>query len=196
MGEVLEDGTGTGNKAQVFKSKRLSTQSLSLPARLGASDDERAFSMNSGSITLTSANESGVLYLKNNEADNLRIDGIGVAFEASTGGTGLVRINVYRNPTTGTLISDATDAPIVSNANFSSSIELAADVFIGGVASTVTDGTVHTYTTQSTQTGALLTTAIVLGKGASLAITFTPPSGNTSIRCNAVFLGHLAEITE
>ena len=193
MSEQIIDGTGNGFKARVTRKNRLSVQSLALPARLGASDDDRAFSINSGSVVLTGASESGVLYYKNNADDSFRIDAIGIAFETSTGGTAAVKINIIKNPTAGTLITDKTPAPIQSNANFASSVELVGDAFVGGAASTVTDGTRHTYTTQGLSSGALLLTAIVLKKGASVAITFTPPAGNTSMACNAVFLGHFAE---
>jgi len=192
MSEVrLKDGSGLGFFARISKNLKLQTNSISLPARLEASDDQRAFSINTDLITITNDLEVGVLYLKNNQQNDIRIDGIGIGFESSNG-TGGVRIRVYRNPTAGTLISTATRAPVESNSNFGSTETLEdSDVFKGGGILTVTDGAVHTYTSAGTNFGTLLTTAIVIPKGKSIAVTYTAPSGNTSMNCNCVFLAHL-----
>ena len=104
------------NKLQVF--------AISEGLSIASAKDGENYNINTGSITLTSATESAVLYMKNNETKNFIIEDIIVILGTSTGGTGDLAISLVRNPTTGTIITNAVNVDIVANRNFGSNREL------------------------------------------------------------------------
>ena len=99
--------------------------------------------------------------------------------------TGDIDIEILRNPTGGTVVSDANVCNSV-NMNFSSNNEIGADVFYGGEGKTLTgnDNAIVSKTTADNRL--LLGIKTELGKGASLGIRLTPPTGNTSMDVNTV----------
>ena len=101
---------------------------------------------------------------------------------------------MYKNPTTGTLISGATDADTSSNRNFGSSNTLTADVYKGSGSSTVTDGSVHIESLVSPGNRVAFNIDEVLTKGDSMAITFEPNDSNTSMKAMAAIVCHLKDL--
>ena len=158
MGFQIDDGKGGGKSAEVDGNNRLNVRSVESTSAQSATDDEDSYNINSGLVTITTTDEQGVLYLKNNETRDFKITAFVVILGPSTGGsaTDTTRVRVYKNPTTGTLISEANAADTNSNRNFSSSKTFTADVYKGDGSSTVTDGTVHIES--------LVTPGIVTGK--------------------------------
>lgn len=182
MSEVIEDGTGRGFKAKVDSNKRLHVDSS------GRSQDQQAallgdsYNVNTGTITLTSANESGIFYLKYTGDNPLVIKEILAIIGSTTNGTGDGEIVILKNPTTGTVISDATVVETASNRDFSSANTLEALVYKGAEAKTLTNGDVFASSTRSSF-GAVVAfdaSIMVLRKGNSIGVKYTPPSGNTS----------------
>lgn len=186
MSITIKDGTGSGNVAKVTNEKRLETASITTTDKDHACELGDTYNINTGDITLTDANETTVLYIKNNESNPLVLTALIYNLGASTGGSGDVKINVLRNPTTGDIVTNATAADAVSNQNYGSSKTLTADVYKGATADAViTDGTVSVSTRSASNTGRIVVSlgALVIPQGSSLAVNYTPPASNTSQIC-------------
>ena len=130
----------------------------------------------------SSANKSSLAYIKNNTIHDLYIDPIGFLIGASTSGTGEFRFEVIKNPTTGTLISNAVENTIVQNKNAGSSKELTADTYKGAEGYTLTNGTLRyaSLIPAGASFYAINTGSLILKGGNSLGINITPQTGNTS----------------
>lgn len=186
MSITIKDGTGSGNVAKVTDEKRLETSAVTETEKDHACILGDTYNINTGDITLTDANETTVLYIKNNESNPLVLTALIYNLGASTGGSGDVKINVLRNPTTGDIVTNASAVEAVSNQNYGSSKSLTADVYKGATADAViTDGTVSVSTRSASNTGRIVVSlgALVIPQGSSLAVNYTPPASNTSQIC-------------
>jgi len=180
---TIEDGSGDSYTAKVDLNKRLHTRSVSLTEHHDSTDLGDSYNINTGVVTLTTANDSAVLYVKNNEEKGLNISAIVVGMGPSTGGSGgIPKITMVRNPTAGTIVSGATAVDISSNRNFGSSNILSADAYKGdGTAMTFTDGTEHIISFQTANGRAFFTVDEILPKTKSIGIKIDPQAGNTSM---------------
>ncbi len=195
---IIKDGKGTGIEARVDGTNKLEVHSVQESEIQESTDNGDSYNINSGLITLTNAAESGIIYLKNNETRDFDINAIVVIMGPSTGGltTDTTQIRVYRNPTTGTLISDAnTSGVISSNRNFGSSQVLTADIFnAAAVGETITDGTSHIESLISPGNRVSFGIEEVLTKGDSIAISLEPNDSNTSMKVMVAIVGHLKRV--
>jgi hypothetical protein len=123
------------------------------------------------------------LYLKNNGDVDLAILTIGFLLGNSTGGIGDLTLDVVKNPTTGTLISGATNVAINENKNAGSSQTLSVDAFKGAEGSTITNGTDWYYSTVpgDARTYVINTGSLVIPKGSSVSVSVTPQGSNSSM---------------
>jgi hypothetical protein len=177
---VIQDGKGTKNLAKVDGEGRLHTESVVQTFAEKVAFDGDSYNINTGTINLTSANTSGTLYMKNTGSENIVITAFFYLL-GNTNGTGDTLVRVFRNPTTGTLISGGTAITPV-NRNFGSAKALSATVLKGAEGDTVTNGTVvveSLFSGQGRQTVAV--GAIILVPGNTIAFTIKPPTGNTSM---------------
>lgn len=196
---IIQDGAGKGYSAKVDSSQRLHVDSVTF----GRSEIEvelgNGYNINTGVLNLTTAGKSAVLYFKNNEVDPIVITNLFYLIGNSTGGSGDVLITVLRNPTTGTIVSDATNAEMAGvNRNFGSSQTLSANIYKGGEGKTFTNGDkiIETILNQSPRREILSVGDIVLPQGTSIGFDITPATGNTSLDVEfamSVFLDTLAE---
>ena len=179
--------------AKVDKSNRLDTRGITKTETANATVEADSYNINTGLITLTTAGESGVMYLKNNEDRDINVDAIVVIFGPSTGGaaTDTNQVRIYRNPTTGTLISGAVDADINDNRNFGSSKTLAALAYKGATGNTITDGSVVIESLVGPGSRVSFAIDLVLTKGDSVGISYEPSDSNTSMKCMAAIVLHL-----
>ena len=181
MGHQIEDGTGNGNRARVDSDKRLHVNSVSRTQLEQAVLLGQAYNVSTGSMTLTSANESAVGYFKYNGNDPLIIKEILVILGDSNGtGSGLIKL--IKNPTAGTIISNAVNVSAAINRDFGSANVLDANAYKGAEGDTITGGTTFAITSRNENAQVVTFDAapIKLRKGNSIAVTYTPPSGNTS----------------
>ena len=183
MAEQILDGTGSGKKAKVDVQNRLHTHSVTEGLVEHASANGNSYNINTGTITLTSSSKSALLYLKNNGDADVHIASIGYLMGNSTGGTGDINIEVLRNPSLGTIVSDASLVGINGNKNVGSSKELTADTYKGDEGKTFTNGEPLYY---SLVAGAargyvIATGTIVIPKGGSVGVNLTPQTSNTSM---------------
>ena len=179
---TVQDGTGQGFTAKVDKTNRLLTRSASQNHASEETALGNGYNFNTGSITLTSANKSALVYAQNGETDPLVITGFFYLIGESTSGSGNMLIQVERNPTGGTITSGTDQAPV--NRNFSSSNTLSNSTFKKGAeVFMLTGGTVCVETllpNEGQGRHSILVDDIILGPGDAIGITITPAGSNTS----------------
>lgn len=190
----LDDGTGRGFKQKVDSLNRSHTFSVVRSEETDAAANARSYVIETGLITLTTANKSAVFYLKNTETLRLFIDGFIIYTGLSTGGTAddSSIVEILKNPSAGTIVSGAVDVDIKSNRNFSSAAPLSADAFKGAEGNTFTDGNTHLIGGFSPDTDELKS-GIILSNGNSLGVNVTPPTSNTSIVVSIGVICHTEE---
>lgn len=183
MYQVILDGTGDGNKAKVDKDNRVHALSVSATVQENGAIDGNTYNINTGSINLTSSNESALLYFKNNGDNDIQVTSIGYLIGNSTGGIGDLQPKIVRNPTGGTIVSNAVDVPVLINKNFGSFNSLTVDAYKGVEGDTLTGGEDGYYSLLPGDARAYLinTGVLQLPKGSSIGITMTPQTGNTSM---------------
>lgn len=173
-----------GNGAKVDSNNRLHTESVNRTVLTEAVFKGEAFNFNTGAITLTTGGESALLYLSYDGSDPFVVTEIIFIIGSASGTlTSDGTAKILRNPTGGTIVSGAVNIDIAANREFSSSITVSGDLFKGAEGNTITGGTTFADTTRSSGfTGTINFDAapIVLRKGNTLAVTWTPPAGNTS----------------
>jgi hypothetical protein len=180
----IESGTGNGKLVKVDDQNRMYVDSITFNRSEEEVERGNGYNINTGVITLTTANKSAVLYLKNNEDSPLVITSLFYMWGTSTGGSGDVLVTVLRNPTTGTIVSGASAAEMAGvNRNFGSNKTLDADVYKGAEGNTFTNGdkVIESILDQTARRTVLSVGDIVIPKGSSLGIDMTPATGNTSV---------------
>jgi hypothetical protein len=183
---IIEDGSGKGFVAKVDESLNLHTRAIQTHQVQHMSVNGKAFNIPWGSFTLTTATESALVYgLWSDTVNPMTIFRQVMCFGPSTGGSGLVRVRITRNPTGGTLISGGTAVTPI-NENFSSGNVMAGTFKKGTQGSTITGGS------DIVDVGVPVNYVLsisdiwwVIPNGNSYAMAITPPSGNTSM---AVYL--------
>lgn len=180
--EITVKDSNKGNVATVDDNFRLHVDSIQRSQIEQACLIGNAYNISTGSITLTSANESVLFYLKSNNEFPLVIKEILVIPAGSTGGTGNALVRIYKNPTGGTIVSNAVDVGTNANRTFSSAKQLDGDYFKGVEGDTITGGVSFAVSSRSTFDAPIAFDAapIVLEKGNTLAVSWQPPTGNTS----------------
>jgi len=184
MSIIIEDGGGTGKRAKVDANNRLFVNSIAESLIDHATDYGERYNINTGNVTLNSTTESALLYVKNNEDDDLVITSLVYNIGSATS-TDNILVDVYRNPTSGTIVSGATNVTAVSNMNYGSNKTLLVNAYVGAQSLTQTGGTISVKSIIREKTRAVVSLgAIHLPKGSSLAVTVTPPTGNTGVLVN------------
>ena len=186
----IESGTGTGNQAKVGTDFRLQSRSVTATNIQNETINGNAYDIHSGLISITGAAESGLLYFKNNEDRNFNVSVMAVGITAGTFADSPI-ITIVRNPTAGTLISNATAAPIIENRNFGSSSTLSALTYKGVDGATVTDGDDALIFVTNGQGRLAATIDLVIPKGSSLAVKLDPNLSSGSTTAYAALVGFL-----
>ena len=174
MSWMIDDGKGSGRRAAVNTNNKLETQAVTIPeiAFLSA-EKEQAWIIATGFVALTTTGSfNGLVYLKNTSTKPLHIESI----RTCSTGSGYSQVKVIKNPTTGTLISEANDAA-VTNANLTSTAEFGGLSYTAaGDAKTVTDGSDTTQFTNMSPGHSIqhYQGAVVIGQGDSFALVVKP----------------------
>lgn len=187
------DATGSRLGAKVDDNHRLHTNSLTIEEQSASAETGDAYNINTGDITLTTANESSVIYFKNNEDRDLVVPVVVYLFGTSTGGTGDTVVDIISGPTVGTTVSNANNVDVNENKNFGSKRSLDVDAFKGNEGETLTDGVVafSTRLPAGKFPYVIKTGDIVLPKGASMGVKVTPQASNTSMTIQIALAVHL-----
>jgi len=189
MSEFSIKNGANGNVAKVDSNLRVHTAGVNEELRDHACDSSIAqkYNINTGDITLTDANKTTVLYIKNTGDDDLVITALIYNLGATASGTGDVVIDVIRNPLTGDIISNTNDCAVgpgvSANQNFGSTNTLTGLFYKGATTEGVLSDGALTITTRSpSATGRIVIAlgAVIIPKGASMGVEYTPPASNTS----------------
>ena len=138
--------------------------------------------MNTGDITITNATTTTVFYLRNDNDHPVFITSFFYNLGATTSGTGDIIMDIIKNPLAGDIIDNANPVEMNSNQNFGVTTEFLGGVYKGATGETVVDGSKTISTRSVTNTGRIVIVlgAMVLAKGSSVAVNYTPPTSNTS----------------
>jgi hypothetical protein len=188
----VESGSGNGREAKVGNNNRLFTDTVTTPEGVQALKDGDAYNLNTGIVSISAT--TGMFYLKNNEDKNLFIEAIVVGTGAgSYNTTGEVQIQVTRNPSTGTLIDNATAVSQNANRNFGSAKTLSATAYKAAASgNTITDGTDTILIGHPNAQGRTFATInLLLEKGNSIGVEVNPNLSSGSVNCYVAAICHL-----
>lgn len=180
---ILKSGE-SGNTAKVDDQNRVQAYSISQTESTAKALTGDGYNINTGTITLTSANPSSLLYLQNTDTVDWIVRRVFYNMSVSTGGSGDMLAEVVANPTGGTLISGGTDFE-PANFNFGSVKQLVSECKRGAEGSTLTGGIQDAVSTLIPAAGTRILISfdsVILKPGSSLGVTITPPAGNTSLK--------------
>lgn len=186
--EIIKDGTGKGYSAKIDSGNNLHTVSIQETKIQNAVSEGNAYNINTGEIALTSSTESAVLYFKNNESplnseSGISIDTIIVGvLDGGTVGNDC-KITILKNPTAGTIVSNATAVDMNQNRNFGSSNTLDSLAYKGAEGYTFTDGEDFGIVYQSQGSRAVIPIDVILEKGNSIGVKIdtNTNSGTTNV---------------
>lgn len=193
MAEQIKDGSGSSFLAKVNKSNQLETSAVISDIALERNESGDAYNLNTGIITITDAVETPLIYFKNNETEDFIIEAVALGMFNSTGGSSTANVfaTFIRNPTTGTIISNANNVDINSNRNYGSSKTLSVDAFKGATGNTLTNGSDHILVRISAGSRSLIGINEVIPKGSTFAVKIKPPTSNTSMDMYVAIIGYL-----
>lgn len=193
MTVIRDPNTGTGQ--HVDEDQRAHVNAVTQGEDSDANAHGKAYNINTGSITLTDAVDTPVMYVKNNDTDDLIVHAIAVGMSASTGGTGNQQpiVTIVRNPTTGTIItSSPTDVDIKGNRNYGSSLTASNIVaYKGATGDTMTDGDDHIIMFQGANGRLFASIGERLPPGSSIGVKIKASGSNTSMNVYAALVCHL-----
>jgi hypothetical protein len=177
---TITDGKGRGYSVGVDSTNRLEVSAAVFDEERLATYEGTAFAITSGLVSFTAATDSAVLYIKNEAIKALVLDRFRLMLGTVTGGTGDWTLRIVRNPTVGTIVSNALAAGI-TNVNHGSSIE-PSGVFLRGIeGDTLTDGTSGPFPIKSSgENQLIIPLGRILPTGSSVGVRLTPPTGTTA----------------
>lgn len=198
MAEEIKDGTGSGKSAQVDNNNQLHTFSVTETENQQSTRLGNSYNLNTGTIGLTSSTESGVLYFKNDEApingeSSFVIDAIAIGIDNQGTQAGACNITIVRNPTGGTLISNAVAVSMNQNRNFGSSRELDSLTYKGVEGDTLTGGNDIALFYQNAGTRAYYSIDMEVPKGSSIAVKIDTQTTAGTTNLYAAIIGHRVE---
>ena len=163
---------------------------ISEPVSVHAVDQGDSYNLNTGNITFSAA--GSLIYLKNNEDQDLIVTGLAFGLgAASTSDMG--EITVAKNDTGGDLITDATAIDMNQNRLIGSSKTLTVDTFKGKSAGTATGGTDVALFYAGTSARSFFTFDLLIEKGSSISITFDPKLSSGTIKAYAAIICYLKD---
>ena len=185
---IGKQGAGV-NRMGVTEEKRAMVDAVSQTVEEHAAEEGRSFNVNTGTITLTTANKSALLYMKNTGSVDLIIPTVGYLIGNSTGGTGDLIPEIILNPTTGTIVSDETAVEMNVNKNAGSSKVLSVDAYKGTEGKTLTNGTMaYGSLLAGAARGYVIGTGnIILPAGSSIGSNVTPQASNSNMDIQIFF---------
>lgn len=178
---IIENGADGPKIAQkIDNTNRGLTRSVTNNALEEAVINGDSYTITTGEVTLTSANESAILFYKNQEDSTVILTRTLFIAGASTGGSGTYSFTTRIGPSA--MASGTGNDLDQINLNFGSSKELTVtDSEKGQEAATVTGGSNSIPVKFATDSTNAVTTFVALPKGATIGHLVTPPTGNTSM---------------
>lgn len=192
---IIQDGTGSGNQLRINDLNHLEADAVTYTRIADVSlRTKQAFTIATNFVNITTtASFSGLLYIKNTDSEgrDMLIEHIRLCGDGGAGAMNMESIKciVYRNPTTGTLISGGTTLDVLNN-NFGSFNEFNGVAKVGADGLTVTDGGHFTQFETHTPGHSILdfNDSIVLPKNSSIAFAVQPTiAGDICMEVNVHF---------
>ena len=200
----IEDGTGSSRRANVNKLNRLAVDATTFAGeddaiRRGEGWQIASAGNGAGNISFTAAQQTAMLYFSNTGAFDLVLDRVVVILgDAAGGGSNDWSLQVLRNPTGGTLITNAVNAG-VSNSNHGSEVAYPGVAYrsltpvstgaAGTNYDTLTGGSGAVQPLKQTIDRVILPLGRRMPTGTSLGINLTPPTGTTA--ASALIVAHI-----
>jgi hypothetical protein len=184
----ITDAKGNEYGAEVNSFNQLQVASVSQSRENYSTEFGNAFQVTNGRINLTNDSKSALLYIKNDSENDLVMDRVVLIQGSSTNGVGDASFQTLRNPTAGTIITNASLAG-VSNSNHGSSNAINGLNYKGVQGDTFTNGTGVNLPIMQSQNRSTFPLNRVLPKGSSIGWAYTPPLSNTSI--DIVIVAHV-----
>ena len=179
---MIEDGVGSGRRAQVNSKNRIVVEAVTFDREDDAISSGVGYQLTSGPINYTSGGTpSAVFYMQNEEDVDVVLDRVVLMIGTATGATGDWSHRIVRNPTGGTLISNAVPGGI-SNSNHGSANILNGgnSIYKGVEGDTLTGGTGVPLPIQIQSNRILFPIGRRIPKNQSFGIEITPPAGTTA----------------
>ena len=135
MATTIQDGTGSNLRAKVNSSHELLTKAETLTEYEQGIADGRAFNIVDTEKALTAiTGEQAILYVKNNNVVDLNLKNFFLGlWDIVAGSSDTHLIRIVKNPTGGTLITDASEVT-VTNRNFGSNQDFSEELVYGATA--------------------------------------------------------------
>ena len=186
MSFIIKDGTGKGYLAKVGSNNRLATDSITETIQEKAITEGDGYNVATSRITLTTTNESALFYIENLEDQDLILTSV---FLNTVNGAGTLTggqpvLKIYRNPSSGTIISNAKPILTESNSNFGSNKSLDARLYEGVEGDNLTgqDAIIDVpLPSRAAVTFIEFQTRVILPKGSMYGISYQPEAGSTSV---------------
>ncbi len=184
----IENGDGNGRLlARVDKYLRVWTRAVIETRAEEATRNGDGFNLNTGFVNLTSANESAILYFRNNEDKSIFIDSIITWRDSAADTTGDYSYRVVRNPTGGTIVSSAVPVDILVNRDTAKPQVIKSSLaYKGAEADTITGGENIAIVAGAGRFIAPLN--ILLQSGQSIAVVLNPMINSGSANTYAVLI--------
>ena len=193
---VIEDGTGTGQKASVNKENQLEVRAVNTSIDLHQVEEGTGFNVNTGVLTLTTATaDTAVIYMKNDDVNNMIITSATLSSNAGTGGADSVLVwkQVAGFTAASDIIANGTDGTAFNRNAGKASRTFKGDIKIGGT------GRSFTSAVAAQQTMGLFTTPVtfnlttIVPVGGEIGVTVDVPALNTSMDIMLSFNFHIEE---
>ena len=181
MATIIQDGTGTGDRLRITPFNRMLSQAVIITEEDDAISRGDGYQIASGPVTFTGANASAVLYTKNDDDRDFVLDRAVLILGTAVGATATAdwTVQVLRNPTAGTIITNELEAG-VSNSNHGSANIPSGLNYKGVESDTFTDGTGAAQPIKQSIDRIILPLGRRLPKGTTIGFRVTPPAGTTA----------------
>jgi hypothetical protein len=196
MAETIENG-GSGVKigAHVDQNEQLHVHAITRTNTQDSTIKGNSYNINTGEIGLTSATESAVLYFENLEApvngeSAFVVDAIAIGIDSLGTTAGMAKITMIRNPTTGTIVTNAVSADMIENRNFGSSNSLISNIYKGVEGDNFTNGEDISIFYQTVGSRASYTLDFELQKGSSIGVTIDTQTSAGTTNIYVAIIGH------
>lgn len=187
MATTIQDGTGTGQMLKINHHNRLLSEAVILTNEDHSIAVGNGYQISTNLVTFTGANASAIMFTKNNDDRDFVLDRAVLVLGTAVGATATAdwTMEVLRNPTAGTIVTNALGA-MISNSNHGSA-NTPDGLFYKGIESdTLTDGMGVTQPLKQSNDIVGLHIGRRLPKGTSIGFRITPPAGTTSATCNII----------
>lgn len=185
--QITNGGRGVSIGMHVNENESATVFAVTESEASQAAEEGNGYNINTGTIALTGTGTSGLLYFKNDEDFDFVVTAIAVGMGTRSATiTDAANVTIIRNPTGGTVVSDASVVAMSSNNNFGSSNALKSTTLAyaaSATGKTITGGTDHAliYMTD----GRLLASLdIELPKGSAVGVEIDlNTSGGANVYC-------------